>query len=117
MTEQINAEVISVYPDKVKVSVDDLNSFRLAEEHLKVGSYLRIADSDDVILIAVIDSFSIEVKDTGDKKYLIEASPLGVIRDGVFSRGGDSIAIPPKKVEPAKREEIEKIYSGGLAEK
>jgi DNA helicase HerA-like ATPase len=117
MTEKINAEVISVYPDKVKVSVDDLNSFRLAEEHLKVGSYLRIADSDDVILIAVIDSFSIEVKDTGGKKYLIEASPLGVIRDGDFSRGGDSIAIPPKKVEPAKREEIEKIYSGGLAEK
>lgn len=117
MTAPINAEVISVYPDKVKVSIDDLDSFRLAEEHLKVGSYLRIADSDDVILIAVIDSFSIEVKDTGSRKYLIEASPLGVIRDGVFSRGGDSIAIPPKKVEPAKRAEIEKIYSYGLTEK
>lgn len=117
MTEQLNAEVISVYPDKVKVSIDDLDSFRLAEEHLKVGSYLRIADSDDVILIAVIDSFSIEVKDNGDRRYLIEASPLGVIRDDIFSRGGDSIAIPPKKVEPAKREEIEKIYSYGLATK
>jgi DNA helicase HerA-like ATPase len=117
MTATINAEVISVYPDKVKVSIDDLDSFRLAEEHLKVGSYLRIADSDDVVLIAVIDSFSIEVKDTGARKYLIEASPLGVIRDDVFSRGGDSIAFPPKKVEPAKREEIEKIYSYGLKEK
>lgn len=117
MTEPINAEVISVYPDKVKVSIDDLDSFRLAEEHLKVGSYLRIADSDDVVLIAVINSFSIEVKDTSDRQYIIEASPLGVIRDGVFSRGGDSIAIPPKKVEPAKRDEIEKIYSYGLANK
>jgi DNA helicase HerA-like ATPase len=117
MTETINAEVISVYPDKVKVSIDDLDSFRLAEEHLKVGSYLRIADSDDVVLIAVIDSFSIEVKDTGARKYIIEASPLGVIRDDVFSRGGDSIAIPPKKVEPAKRDEIEKIYAYGLTDK
>lgn len=39
MTSEINAEVISVYPDKVKVSIDDLESFRLADEHLKVGSY------------------------------------------------------------------------------
>lgn len=117
MTESLNAEVISVYPDKVKVSVDDLDFFRLAEEHLKVGSYLRIADSDDVILIAVISSFSIEVKDTGDRRYIIEASPLGVIRDGGFSRGGDSIAMPPKKVEPAKKDEIEKIYSSGLVGK
>lgn len=117
MTELINAEVISVYPDRVKVSIDDINSFRLAEEHLKVGSYLRIADSDDVVLIAVIDSFSIEIKESGDRKYIIEASPLGVIRDEVFSRGGDSIAIPPKKVEPAKIGEIEKIYTYGLADK
>lgn len=117
MTESINAEVISVYPDKVKVSIDDLDSFRLAEEHLKVGSYLRIADCDDVVLIAVIDSFSIEVKESGDRKYIIDASPLGVIRNEVFSRGGDSIAIPPKKVEPAKITEIEKIYAHGLAEK
>lgn len=117
MTEEINAEVISVYPDKVKISIDDLDSFRLAEEHLKVGSYLRIADSNDVVLIAVIDSYSIEVKESGERKYIIEASPLGVIRDGCFSRGGDSIAIPPKKVEPAKSSEIENIYSYGLANK
>jgi len=117
MTESINAEVISVYPDKVKVSIDDLDSFRLAEEHLKVGSYLRVADSDDVVLIAVIDSFSIEVKDNGDRKYIIDASPLGVIKDGSFSRGGDSIAIPPKKVEPAKKDEIENIYLYGLSNK
>lgn len=117
MTENINAEVISVYPDKVKVSIDDLDSFRLAEEHLKVGSYIRIADSDDVVLIAVIDSFSIEVKDNGNKKYIIEASPLGVIKDDIFIRGGDSIAIPPKKVEPARTNEIEKIYSLSLTGK
>jgi len=117
MTENINAEVISVYPDNVKVSIDDLDSFRLAEEHLKVGSYIRIADSDDVVLIAVIDSFSIEVKDNGNKKYILEASPLGVIKDDIFIRGGDSIAIPPKKVEPARTNEIEKIYSLSLTGK
>lgn len=66
MAEQdtkLNAEVISVFPNKVKISVPDLNEFKLAEEHLKVGSYLRICDSDDVILLAIIENFSIEVSE------------------------------------------------------
>ena len=45
--EKINAEVISVFPNKVKISVDDLEDFQLAEEKLKVGSYLRIADNEN----------------------------------------------------------------------
>ncbi len=117
MIEKLNAEVISVFPDKVKITVDDLEKFKLAEDHLKVGSYLRISDSDDVVLIAIIDSFCIEVKEGGDKKYILEASPLGVIKDEKFQRGGDSIAIPPKKVEPAKISDINKIYNSGLLDK
>jgi hypothetical protein len=117
MSEKINAEVVSVCPDKVKVAVSDLESFKLADEHLKVGSYLRIADNNDVALIAVISSFSIEVKDSGEKSYIIDASPLGVVENGVFTRGGDSIAIPPKKVSPALSSDIEAIYQYGLAEK
>lgn len=117
MTEELNAEVVSVYPDKVKISVDNLEKFKVADEHLKVGSYLRIADSDDVVLIAIIESFSIEVSAEGDRKYFLEASPLGLIKDGQFKRGGDSIAIPPKKVEPATESEIRKIYSSGLQDK
>ncbi|WP_270488359.1 ATP-binding protein [Butyricimonas synergistica] len=116
--QKINAEVISVYPNKVKISVDDLNDFQLADEKLKVGAYLRIADSENAILIAIIENFSIEVTTDKDgnatRKYILEANPLGLIRDGKFERGGDTIAIPPKKVEPAKKEEIEKIYSESL---
>ena len=59
--EQMNAEVISVFPNKVRISVDDLEDFQLAEDKLKVGSYLRIADNDSAVLIAVIENFSIEV--------------------------------------------------------
>jgi hypothetical protein len=39
---------------------------------------------------------------------------LGIIRDGVFERGGDTLAIPPKKVEPARMEEIQKIFEESL---
>ncbi len=113
---KINAEVISVYPDRVKISVDKLEDFKIAEESLRVGSYLKISDNENAMLIAIIENFSIEVNDKGEKKYLIEANPLGVLKDGKFIRGGDSIAIPPKKVEPATENEINTIYCNAFLE-
>ena len=116
--EKLNAEVIAVFPNKVKISVDDLEDFQLAEEKLKVGSYLRIADNDNAVLIAIIENFNIEVgvSQNGEPsiKYVLEANPLGIIRNGQFERGGDTIAIPPKKVEPARKEEIQKIFEESL---
>ena len=114
--EKINAEVIAVFPNKVKISVDDLENFKIAEENLKVGSYLRIQDNDNAILIAIIENFSIEVRENEKRKYILEANPLGIIKDGKFERGGDTIAIPPKKVEPAKKQEIEKIFLESIPE-
>ena len=110
MEEKINAEVVGVFPNKIKISVDNLEDFSLANESLKVGSYLRILDNENAVLIAIIENFSFEVKDDMRKKYIIEANPLGMIINDKFQRGGDTIAIPPKKVEPAKKEEIEKIF-------
>lgn len=119
-TEKINAEVISVLPNKIKISVEDLEDFQIAEEKLKVGSYLRISDNENAILIAIIENFSIEIgKDTTEtpvRKYILEANPLGIIRDEKFERGDDSLAIPPKQVEPAKTEEIEKIFVESIDE-
>ncbi|MEK6511204.1 ATP-binding protein [Myroides odoratimimus] len=108
--DKINAEVIAVYPDKIRVIVDNLEDFRLAGEALQVGSYLKISDNENAILMAIIENFSIVVSDAGKRDYAIEALPLGMIKDGKFIRGGDSLAIPPKKVEPATEEEIKKIY-------
>lgn len=113
MAEQttVKADVISVYPNKVKIAVDD-EFIKSASESLKVGSYIRIADDEDMALIAMIENFLIEVNEEGEtnRRYIIEANPLGTIKDGVFQRGGDTIAIPPKTVEPAKSEEIKSIY-------
>lgn len=108
--QKINAEVIAVYPDKLRIIVDDLEDFKIAGETLQVGSYLKISDNENAILMAIIENFSIVVTDSGDRDYAIEALPLGMIKDGKFIRGGDSLAIPPKKVEPATEEDIKKIY-------
>ena len=119
-TKKINAEVVSVFPNKIKISVEDLEDFQIAEEKLKVGSYLRILDNENSILIAIIENFSIEIgkdnTETPIRKYILEANPLGIIRDGKFERGDDTLAIPPKKVEPAKIEEIEKIFVNSIDE-
>lgn len=116
--ENLSAEVIAVFPDKVRISVDNLEDFAIAEEKLRVGSYLRIADNDNAVMIAVIDNFTIEVSANANgepkRNYILEAKPLGMIRDGKFERGGDAIAIPPKKVEPAMIEEIHKIFTESL---
>lgn len=120
-TDKINAEVISVFPNKVRISVDNLEDFQVADEKLRVGSYLQIADNDDCKLMAIIENFSIEVGVDKEGKptrgYIIEAQPLGMIIDGKFERGGDSIAIPPKSVQPAKTEDISKIFEESIAEK
>lgn len=116
MEKKINAEVISVYPNRVKIAVDDLSEFQPETEALKVGSYLRIADNDNAIMIAIIENFSIEVKENGERSYNIEALPLGMVTGDEFVRGGDTIAIPPKKVEPATKEDIKKIFMKSVGE-
>lgn len=117
-----NGEVIAVLPNKVKIKVDDLNAFK-GTEQLKVGSYIQIADNENssIKLIAIIESFLIEVSDSGkdeggDRKYIIEANPLGTIEDGNFRRGGDSIALPPKEATKACTEDIRAIYASGSKE-
>lgn len=118
MTENIvNAEVVSVYPNKVRIAVDDLENFQVASQSLRVGSFLKVSDNDNVSLICIIESFSIEMKEIKDngsidykRVYMIDAYPLGTLRGKKFTRGGDELAIPPKKVVPATRDEIAAIY-------
>lgn len=113
LTPGLNAQVVAVFPNKVRIEVEDLENFKLAEESLRVGSYLRIADNENAVLIAIIENFQIVVGD-GRRSYVIEAFPLGVIRNGEFERGGDSLAIPPKTVHPASFEDIQKIYEDSV---
>jgi len=118
----INAEVIAVYPNKVKISVDDLSKFVSMDEQvekLKVGSYLEIADDDNHKLIAIIESYSIVIDENkpSTRSYIIEANPLGIIEENIFSRGGDSLTIPPTKVLPAKYDDINAIFNSQIKEK
>jgi DNA helicase HerA-like ATPase len=107
--EIVTAEVIAVFPDKVKISVDNIASFS-GGRSIKVGSYLRITDSEDSALIAIIENFLIEVNDKAERRHIIEALPLGIVSEGKFTRGGDTLTIPPTGVFPATVEDIKAIF-------
>jgi len=121
-TSEKNAQVVAVFPDKVKIVVKDLDIFKNIDETLKVGSYLKIEDSENACLIAIIENFQISLREIKDENgvskivrdHIIEAFPLGILKDGKFERGGDSLAIPPKDVMPATIDEIKKIYEDSV---
>ena len=108
-SNEMKAEVIAVYPDKVKISVEDIAAFSDGKS-IKVGSYLRITDSEACALIAIIENFCIEVTEKPERRHIIEALPLGIISDGKFIRGGDTLTIPPTGVSPATEDDIKKIF-------
>lgn len=108
-----HAEVIAVFPDKVRISVEDIAAFS-GGEPIKVGSYLKITDNEDCALIAIIENFCIEVIDQDKRRHVIEALPLGIIRDGKFIRGGDTLTIPPTGVVPATEDDIKKIFDDSV---
>lgn len=107
--KEMKAEVIAVSPDKVKISVENIAAFSNGKS-IKVGSYLRITDNEDCALIAIIENFSIEVTEKTERRHIIEALPLGIISDGKFIRGGDTLTIPPTGASPATEDDIKKIF-------
>jgi len=123
-----SAEVIAVYPNKIRIAVDDFSKFATVDEQLeklRVGSYLEVADDDNHKLIVIIDNYSIEYKEEKleiegeektlkNKRYIIEANPLGTLVNEKFQRGGESLTIPPTKVKPATSDDILKVYQSNI---
>ena len=111
----MKAEVIAVFPYKVKISVENIADFSEGKS-IKVGSYLRITDGEACVLTALIENFCIEVTEKAEsrRRHIIEALPLGIIRDGKFIRGGDTLTIPPTGVSPATEADIKKIFEDSV---
>ena len=108
-----NAEVIAIFPDKIRISVYDMQAFQ-KDGQVKVGSYVRIIDNEETTLIAMIEAYLMEsyMDPYGgvQRRYILEALPLGIIKNGQFIKGGNAIAVPPRVIEPAYHDEIKKIF-------
>lgn len=113
------AKVISVAPDLIQIEVRSSTEYQNLDVQLELGSYLKISDDNGLSVVAIVKSYRIKdsVGDFVDEApfdthFVVDAQPVGRLRDGKFSRGGKQIAIPPSRVEIASREVLDEIYSG-----
>ncbi len=115
MTDEVNnVEVIAVMPDKIKIAVRNLEESPI--NNFKIGSYLKVKDHEDHELIVMIEDYSIETSETSDKKYIITANQLGVLKNNKFIRGGDNLVLPPREVQVVTESEIQKIYETNITD-
>ena len=118
MSKEITAQVDSIYPGKVNISVFDSDAF-LHGQLLAVGSYLHLEDGAGKVLIATVENIS--ASGTGDEEnmngrmYRLEGQPLGMIAGDRFERGNTSIAFPVPIVRLADHEEIRKVFEESVA--
>ncbi|MCP5004712.1 MAG: ATP-binding protein [Planctomycetes bacterium] len=121
-TEATNTDIYTVTgisPNLIQIEVRDIKSFATDEENqFSIGSYLKITDNRGVSVVAIVKSYRIKDPVSGAEKrepgegrsFVIDAQPIGFIKDGGFKRGGQQIAIPPTNVEIAKKDILELIY-------
>jgi len=112
--------VICVTPSLIQLEVTNIDEFAADEaKQFKIGSYLKIADSNQVSVIAIIQSY--KIKDPTDRNdgeapgekrsFIVDAQPIGFLdANNKFKRGGQQIAIPPTEVDIAGKEVLESFY-------
>jgi len=111
--------VTSITPNLVQIEVRDIREFATTEDgQFAIGSHLKISDSNGVTVVAVVKSYRIKdpaplsEEDTSQNKasFVVDAQPVGIIRDGEFRRGGQQIAIPPTDVDVANTDLLRTMY-------
>lgn len=118
------ANVITVNPDLIEIEITSTDRYQQLSEKPQVGSYLQISDGDGSTkkLVAVVHGF--RVKDSSgnemgtsmtEPRFVLSLQPVGRLEFGEFKRGGQQITIPPKLVEIASEDLLNKIY-GSVAE-
>lgn len=113
--------VTSISPNLIQLEVKDIQAFATdPENQFSIGSYLKVTDDNEVSVIAIVKSYRIkdpipssETATAGEcRSFIVDAQPVGFIKDGKFKRGGQQIAIPPTNVEVAGADILKAIYSG-----
>lgn len=116
--------VTSISPNLIQLEVTDMEAFATnGDVHFSIGSYLKISDGH-IQVIAVVRSY--KIKDPVAKaatqssnthnSFIVDTQPIGFIKNGVFKRGGQQIAIPPTEVEVADKDILSLIYTQSKSE-
>lgn len=110
--------VTSFDPNRIQFRINDEKKWRKgkADLRLQIGSFVKIKDGNERLIVAQILSYQVVQKNTDgagipENSVIITAKPLGQLEDQHFIRGIKNISIPPQGVEVAKVSDIITIFS------
>ena len=113
-------KVTSSSPSLIQIEITDWDEFKQSYDgDLTLGSYLKIKDENGIEALAIIQSYKIKdiVEPNFDPEaaprsplFVLDTQPVGFLKDGMFHRGLQALAIPPTVVEIADTETLKKIY-------
>lgn len=110
--------VVGVAPDLIQIEVTSTSMYEGLSHQLEIGSYVEISDDSGSTVVAIVQSYRIKERmqsadgtAVGDAQFIIDTQPVGRLEKGEFKRGGKQITIPPKHVEIANTDVLEKIYA------
>lgn len=122
------SKVVSVTPQLIELEVFDTKEYRQLASPLKIGDYIQVSNNYDGehALVAVVRGFRVKdsvmrdaTVDTVDgsaglaveePQFIIGMQPVGIIKEGEFTRGANEISIPPKYIRVAPGDILETIY-------
>ncbi len=112
--------IICVTPNLIQLEVTSIEEFVSNEKNqFKIGSYLKITDSNNISVIAIVHSYKIkdplekaEYSEPGiNRSFIIDTQPIGFLDEqNKFKRGGQKITIPPTTVDIADHKILELFY-------
>lgn len=112
------SKVCAVSQSLIQVEILDCKEFKnRLENRLSLGSYLQIAD-DNASVIAIVKAYRIKENiiktadaETIEARFILDAEPIGFLKEGEFQRGVQRITIPPKNVYLADTDTLKSVYS------
>src|SRR5205814_2946695 len=93
------ASAVLIAPNLIQVEIFDSQGYDQKAQKLELGSYLKIEDDRGSAVLAVVQSYRIKEDvqtgpgSTPSPRFIVDAQPVGRLRDERFTRGGKQISI------------------------
>lgn len=133
MNKESHLRVKSFEPNLIQIEIIDFNEWKTnnSDDEIKIGSFLKINDSDDNSILSLVQSFRMVENEFRSNSgitnqvaipineysgnFIINTQPIGrlVTENGIeiFKKGIKDISIPPTGVSLASREELTNVFS------
>jgi hypothetical protein len=119
MNTNIIGKVISSASGLIVVQIENAKYFETHKTQLTIGRYLKIADGNSDCIIAMIKS--VRAKDgssasdnINEAKFIIETQPIGILSDGDFKIGVNTLPLPLEDVMTVEKELLDKVFAKNM---